>query len=132
MNPLSIGASGRAVAFLQARIGARSDGSFGPLTQAALKAAQAHSRLPATGVYDALTNKVFTQRTAGIIDTLALQLGVEPAALDALIKVETAGAGFLDDGRPKILLERHYVYRLVPVQLRSSMPTDICNETPGG
>lgn len=34
-------------------------------------------------------------------------LGVDPAVVAAVIDVETAGSGFLDSGRPKILFEAH-------------------------
>lgn len=33
--------------------------------------------------------------------------GFEPAALKAVAKVESSGAGFLEDGRPKIVFEGH-------------------------
>ncbi|WP_018629171.1 N-acetylmuramidase family protein [Niabella aurantiaca] len=39
-------------------------------------------------------------------------LGVEVAAIKAVAQVESAGAGFLPDGQPKILFERHYFHRL--------------------
>jgi hypothetical protein len=49
--------------------------------------------------------------------------GVEYAALKALAVVESSGAGFLDDGRPKILFEGHVFWKqleelgLEPAQL---------------
>ena len=42
----------------------------------------------------------------------ARKLGVEPAALHAVADVESSGAGFLPDGRPKILFEAHIFHRL--------------------
>jgi hypothetical protein len=39
--------------------------------------------------------------------TTAAMLGVEVAALKAVVSVESNGSGFLDDGRPKILFEAH-------------------------
>ncbi len=42
----------------------------------------------------------------------AAALGCEVAAVKAVIAVEAAGAGFLADGRPKILFERHIFRRL--------------------
>ena len=42
----------------------------------------------------------------------AAALGVETAAIQAVAEVETAGAAFDEDGRPRILFERHYFHRL--------------------
>jgi hypothetical protein len=41
------------------------------------------------------------------IEQAAKDLGIEVAALKAVIAVESAGSGFLSDGRPKILFEGH-------------------------
>jgi hypothetical protein len=41
----------------------------------------------------------------------AREAGIEPAALKAFAIVESAGNGFLPDGRPKILFEGHIFYR---------------------
>ncbi|HET8963592.1 MAG TPA: N-acetylmuramidase family protein [Chitinophagales bacterium] len=41
------------------------------------------------------------------INSLAENLGLEPAILKAVNKVESSGRGFLIDGRPKILFEGH-------------------------
>jgi len=41
----------------------------------------------------------------------AKDLGVDLAAVRALVEVESRGRGFLGDGRPKILFERHVMYR---------------------
>lgn len=48
----------------------------------------------------------------GDIDAEAAQLGVHPAIVRAVIDVESAGAGFLPDGRPKILFEAHVFHFL--------------------
>lgn len=48
--------------------------------------------------------------TAAIV-AAAEQLGVDPAAVAAVADVESRGDGFLPDGRPKILYERHVMYR---------------------
>ncbi|MNF52929.1 hypothetical protein D3C84_342910 [compost metagenome] len=40
-----------------------------------------------------------------------MRLGVELAAILAVNEVESLGAGFLDNGKPKILYERHIMYR---------------------
>lgn len=41
----------------------------------------------------------------------AAQLGVDVPTIQAVTDVESSGRGFLVDGRPKILFERHVMYR---------------------
>jgi hypothetical protein len=50
------------------------------------------------------------------IPAIANELGVEPAALRAVLTVETGGSGFDASGRPKALFERHYFYRFLANQ----------------
>jgi hypothetical protein len=45
--------------------------------------------------------------SAAGVEAVVTRLGVDPAALWAVIRVETSGFGFLSDRRPKILFERH-------------------------
>lgn len=45
-----------------------------------------------------------------IID-IANDFSIEPAALRAVIRVESSGSGFDAMGRPKVLFERHFFYR---------------------
>jgi hypothetical protein len=52
----------------------------------------------------------------------AATLGCEVAAVKAVIAVEAAGAGFLPDGRPKILFERHIFRRLTGNRFDASHP----------
>lgn len=59
------------------------------------------------------------------IDRAAATLGCEPAALRAVITVETGGAGgFLNDGsgRPRILFEAHHFGRLTGFRFNTSNP----------
>jgi hypothetical protein len=58
-------------------------------------------------------------------------LGVEVAAIKAVVKVEAAGHGFLADGRPKILFERHWFWKLTPLSVSKTRP-DLSNSKPGG
>lgn len=58
-------------------------------------------------------------------------LNVEVAVIRAVVEVETAGSGFLPDGRPKILFERHWFYKLTPLPVSKSRP-DLSNPNPGG
>lgn len=52
---LSVGSLGPSVAVLQLAVGASTDGDFGPLTEAALRAAQRRLHLPVTGAATAAT-----------------------------------------------------------------------------
>ena len=47
------------------------------------------------------------------VAVVANELGVEEAALRAVLSVETNGSGFDAVGRPKALFERHIFYRLL-------------------
>lgn len=61
-------------------------------------------------------------------------LGVPCAAIQAVAEVESAGAGMLPDGRPKILFERH-VFRRLLLEKRGKvddLPADLVNSVAGG
>lgn len=58
-------------------------------------------------------------------------LGVEVAVIRAVVEVESAGHGFLPDGRPKILFERHWFWKLTPLPVSRTRP-DLSNSKPGG
>lgn len=54
------------------------------------------------------------------IATVAEEIGVEEAALRAVLTVESSGSGFDKAGRPKALFERHYFFKQLtphPVEL---------------
>lgn len=64
----------------------------------------------------------------------AKDMGIEPAALQAVIVVECAGSGFNDDGSPVILFERHVLWRelgkvnyITKRQQLSDLFPDICH-----
>lgn len=71
--------------------------------------------------------------------TAATRLGVATAALRAFVEVEAGGDGFLKDGRPKILFERHIFFKrlaaargqLLADNTYKRFP-DICNPSAGG
>ena len=133
MPALMMGNSGRAVRYLNARLGL--DGSsYTADTVAAVKRFQFENALTPDGAYGPMTNATMVKRPADAMKQLAAVLGCEEAAIGAVVRVETQGAGFLDDGRPKILLERHYVWRLAGPTLRPKFASrpDLCNPTPGG
>lgn len=52
-----------------------------------------------------------TPLTQQDFEEAAQELGCTVAAVKAVAKVESGGAGFLPDGRPKILFERHVFYK---------------------
>jgi N-acetylmuramidase/Putative peptidoglycan binding domain len=62
---------------------------------------------------------------------VATQLSVGVAEISAIISVETYGAGFLPDRRPKILFERHIFSRLTAGQYDTSNP-EVSSPTQGG
>jgi hypothetical protein len=61
----------------------------------------------------------------------AASIKVEPAMLEAVSVVESRGNGFLQDGSPIILFERHKFYAFTNGKFAKTHP-DICNKTPGG
>jgi hypothetical protein len=71
------------------------DGIAGPKTWATLDAGRRPPRL----------------LSADDLDRAAARLDVEPAAMRAMNEVESRGSGFLPDGRPVVLYERHVMHR---------------------
>lgn len=59
-------------------------------------------------------------RNAGLIDSLAVELAVEPRALRALLRVESPGEGLVD-GHPLVRLELHHLWWLVAEDRRSAV-----------
>ncbi|MGJ7513837.1 N-acetylmuramidase domain-containing protein [Pseudomonas baetica] len=84
----------KAVRAYQRKVGLVDDGVAGAKTQAALAGADCSQLLCRTSLVAA-----------------AKRLGVELAAVMAVNEVESLGKGFLDNGKPKILYERHIMYR---------------------
>ena len=76
----------------------------------------------------------FTGNPAPLSDTdferAALVIGCSVAAVRAVAEVESQG-GFLPDGRPKILFERHKFHRFTSGAFSSAHPA-ISNPAPGG
>lgn len=67
---------------------------------------------------------------AGIARAAAL-IGCDVRTLRAVIAVEAASAGFLPDGRPKILFERHWFHRLTNGKYDQLAPA-VSSAKPGG
>lgn len=64
------------------------------------------------------------------IEAAASKIGCQVAAVRTVITVESSG-GFLADGRPKILFERHYFSRLTKCKFDAANP-DVANPKTGG
>jgi hypothetical protein len=60
----------------------------------------------------------------------ANRIGCDVPAVRAVLAVEASGSGFLPDGRPKILFERHWFWKLT--KGKYSIYPDICSSDPGG
>lgn len=69
--------------------------------------------------------------TPAAIDRAARRLGVDVATVKAVASVESSGNGFLPDGRPKILFERHVFARLTAHRFDRDHP-DLSHTEPGG
>ena len=107
-----------AIRAFQALHGLTPDGIVGPMTMAAL--------FPPTKI------------TEGDYAEAAQALAVKIQAVKAVTSVESRGSGFLLDGRPVILFERHIMRRRLVAAgrrdvdaLQAAMP-DIVNSLPGG
>lgn len=153
MRNLKYGQVGADVAELQRRLSAKghkltADGIFGKATEQAVKDFQAAAGLVVDGIAGAKTQQALQGeapegrgRLLGEADIRAAAelLGVDVASVKAVNKVESNGGGFLADGRPKILFERHIFYRelaakhgpAVAEKWAASAP-HICNRKPGG
>jgi len=70
-------------------------------------------------------------RNADIFPQLADELKCEVAAIQTFTIVEAGGAGYLRDGRPKILFERHKFRKLTGGAFDRSRP-EVSQSTPGG
>ncbi|KVG07262.1 peptidoglycan-binding protein [Burkholderia vietnamiensis] len=120
---LRLGDRGADVSYLQRQLiatGARldTDAIYGNATRNAVVAFQATHGLVADGIAGP---KTWSTLSAGLRDPRHLtdadlqraadRLQVDIAAVRAVNEVESKGAGFLPDGRPVILYERHIMYR---------------------
>lgn len=94
------------------------DGWFGDTTERAVIAAQVRYRLVPDGVAGDKTRRALISGqadnkhlTLDAIEAAAAALDVPVSHVLAINAVESAGDGFLPDGRAKILYERHIMYR---------------------
>lgn len=131
-----------AVIAFQKSKGLKADGLAGPKTLAALQAAKGGAAgggtaggpatttsTPATGG----SNSPGTSKTLNEADYVqaAALLKCDVPSIKAVAEVESRGAGFLSDGRPKILFERHKFRSATGGKFDSTHP-DISNRKPGG
>lgn len=156
MKNLKFGMKGEEVAQMQrALIGKgyalEETAEFDEATEAALMLFQAASNVLADGIFGKDTRRVLfgasdllDQTTTAkylnekdIIQAAEL-LEVEPAAIKAIVQVESAGRGYLKDGRVLILFERHKFYDLLGkknadlAQKTFAQYPHICNPKTGG
>lgn len=96
------------------------DGWYGAKTEVAVRQFQQRAGLVADGIAGPKTLATLRNRdldekllSEADLERAATRLGVPLAALKAINTVESNGRGFLDDGRPVILYERHIAYRLM-------------------
>lgn len=151
MKNLKFGMKGKAVAELQRALiqqgyQIEETADFDEATEAALIQFQRNKNLLVDGIlgkdsYTVLFGKKPDDISASkflkesdVVQAAKL-LGVEPAAVKAIIHVESAGRGYLKDGRVIILFERHKFYNLLPKNLAyktAAQHPNICNPKSGG
>lgn len=157
MNTLRQGDNSPDVAKLQAALNAAlaltlsPDGDFGPMTTRAVKQFQLKHGILADGIAGPVTlnalygtdlSALSNPAVLAVVDNkklveqdyvnAAAMLKVSVAHVKTVCEVEAGHSGFLIDGRPKILFERHYFYKLCPPALRAKAPADICQPKAGG
>ena len=122
MTTLRHGDRSQAVQQLQKALNAKgaklvADGDFGDVTEEAVRAFQRQIGLVDDGIAGEKTQLALTggdcSRLLKAADLIAAakRLGVEVAVVYAVNEVESAGKGFLANGKPAILFERHIMYR---------------------
>lgn len=137
MTTLRHGCRSQAVLILQKNLNKHGadltpDGDYGDATEAAVRAYQVKAGLVADGIAG---NKTQTSLAGGDCAQLlrnndllaaAERLNVPLASIYAVNEVESKGKGFLDNGKPVILFERHVMYRqLSKVRHTGDDPTEI-------
>lgn len=105
------------------------DGGFGPKTRDALMAYQKMAGLPQTGNYDASTAASLDPYIAARFLTdadfaaAAIVLSAEEAMVRAVTEVESKESGFLQNGKPQILFERHQFRKRLLTLMKASTQT---------
>lgn len=144
-----IGARGEEVALLQKRLTragytVAETHIYDDATQAAVIALQRAAGLVDDGIYGPKTEMALLagkpqpkHLTAADLVAAAAQLGLPLATVRAVNEVESSGLGFLPDGRPKILFERHVFWKRLkafgidPAPIAAKNPR-LLSQSPGG
>jgi len=82
------------------------DGVVGPKTQRA--------------IFDLFANRAAAPISPAEVTMIARELGVAPEQVRAVAAVESSGGGYLPSGHPKILFERHWLFRRIGRSLSAS------------
>lgn len=147
MKTLKFGSKGEAVAQLQSQLisygmtgkdeqALAIDGDFGEHTEFAVMAFQRQKGLVADGI---VGYKTLSALAGNPVDKLlkdedyqnaSQRLGVSELTIRVFGAVEGAGVGFLKDGRPKILFERHRMYRYLAEKFSESFANEKMREYP--
>ena len=137
---LRVGSRGDGVKAVQRLLGIAADGVFGPGTDTAVRAFQRSAGLKDDGVVGPTTMAALSRGsrtlTGGDLSLAAESLGVDVASVRAVTHVESRASGFLSDGRPVILFERHVMRRRLAelgrdVDLLQRYLPEIINVVPG-
>lgn len=124
MSVLKKGDTGQAVRDLQKRLNQHNaalviDGWYGEGTEKAVAKYQLSQDLVPTGKAGVRTQALLAGLPRGRylsmtdVKAAAVELKVEPAILAAVAEVESIGFGFMSNGQPLILFERHIFYRIL-------------------
>ncbi len=121
-----------AVLAFQKANGLEPDGMVGPKTLAALNSSgdKASDSTPAAETTNTATTRGSTL-TEDDFKQAAELLKCEVAAIKAVAEVESRGAGFMADGRPTILFERHKFHAFTKGAFSATHP-DISRKSAGG
>jgi N-acetylmuramidase/Putative peptidoglycan binding domain len=137
LNVIALGDKNASVRVLQAALKINVDGDFGPATDRTVRAFQTSRGLVADGVVGpktwaalGVTNLAPLTPPAPAVGSVSLVLTQQdyieeahrldkpgrpmpPLVLQTFTKVESAGNGFLPDGRCKVMWERHKFYKYI-------------------
>ncbi len=138
---LKHGSRGQAVRVLQQQLNQRGatlavDGAFGDSAESAVRAFQQSVGMVPDGVAGYKTQAVLggadPARFLRLRDlqAAATRLGVPLASVLAVNEVESAGAGFLDNGKAAILYERHIMYQRLALPVTPTMTKRRCRHAP--
>lgn len=110
--------TGASVRELQKLLGIEADGWYGEATESAVRRTQEKFGLTVDGIAGDQTMAALRtgkpdpkHLTHAAIVAAAKALSVDTGTILAVTEVEAAGDGFLPDGRPDILFERHVMYK---------------------